>query len=195
MLQTYSLIGDSLPCIKFLITGRISPLCSNIMQLVHFYWGYALCFVHILLADIDIFFMFLRDSSAKSATYSVYSIKWDMLICNVGQWTHWKGGKKKAKIVNPAVYLHIVQGSNILAVAILMYKDTHCKLTLPDKLSWFKGTNTHSLTCITKPPVWCHFCSSHHSAGLGYCWTSTIALSSFITNNSTAKVNATCNFF
>lgn len=43
--------------------------------------------------------------------------------------------KKKGQIANPAVYIHIVQGSNILAVAILMYKDTHCKLTVPDKLS------------------------------------------------------------
>lgn len=58
-----------------------------------------------------------------------------MLICDVGQRIQWGKKKKKAKIANPAVYIHIVQGSNILAVAILMYKDTHCKLTVPDKLS------------------------------------------------------------
>lgn len=57
-----------------------------------------------------------------------------MLICDVGQRIQW-GKKKKGQIANPAVYIHIVQGSNILAVAILMYKDTHCKLTVPDKLS------------------------------------------------------------
>lgn len=141
MLQTYSLIGGSLPCIKFLITGRISPICSNIMQLVHFYWGCALCFVHILLADIDIFFIFLRESSAKSATYSVYLIKWDMLICDVGQRIQW--GKKKKK---PKLQTQLFT-SILFKVAIFLLLLFLCIKTLI--VNWPSLTNCHDLRAQT----------------------------------------------
>lgn len=80
--------------------------------------------------------------------------------------------KKNNKIVNLTVYDHVVQGCSILAVAIFTFKDIwkynaeHFKLTLPDKLLWFKGTNTqqpdqHHRTIFPMPLL-------QHSS---LCWT------------------------
>lgn len=149
MLLIYSFIGCSLPCtIKFLTTGRTLPLCSNILQLFCFYWRCALCFVHILLADIDIFFIFFRDSSVKSATYGIYLIKRTCWFAKWDSGCNWKK-KDKTKIVNLTVYVHIVQGCNILAVAVPTFKgiqkyNADCKI-----VSWPSLTNCCGLRAQT----------------------------------------------